>query len=271
MLLSIFLTTLVGNFGSPTVVNVGPLFSEYYEARLVSGGKYLRKCEHSDHCDEEISDSQTITIQHGLIVMKSEATNKFYGKVMNKKRLNVGTLGSPNGPEFPVSLSWYEAVRFANKLSAQEGLQSCYQIEQENVQLVDLNCVGWRLPTEAEWEFLASQFYVPDDRVQTRKYKVCTGRQISRNREVCDFGTNVYEWVWDRAPSYKEKDPESNNHPLINPTGPRYGSNRVVKDLTHLKQISGGQYVNAFLKEHSYSMEPTDEGAGVRLVRTAVR
>ncbi len=98
MLFSILMTTLVGDFSTPISIDVGPLYSAYYEAQLVSGGKYQRRCDYSDHCSEEISDSQTITIPHSLIVMRTEVTNRFYDKVMNKKRLRIGTSSSDPTP-----------------------------------------------------------------------------------------------------------------------------------------------------------------------------
>ena len=47
--------------------------------------------------------------------------------------------------------SWYEATEFANQLSELEGLEPCFK---EN-ELINLNCEGYRLPTEAEWEYAA--------------------------------------------------------------------------------------------------------------------
>ena len=53
------------------------------------------------------------------------------------------------------NVSWYDAVSFANKLSALEGLETCYQLGGENVSWFNTNYKGWRLRTEAEWEYAA--------------------------------------------------------------------------------------------------------------------
>ncbi|MEZ5944736.1 MAG: bifunctional serine/threonine-protein kinase/formylglycine-generating enzyme family protein [Planctomycetaceae bacterium] len=48
--------------------------------------------------------------------------------------------------------SWMEAVEFCNALSVSEGKRPCYEINGQNVNLAP-NGNGYRLPTEAEWEF----------------------------------------------------------------------------------------------------------------------
>lgn len=59
-----------------------------------------------------------------------------------------------------VCLSWLDAVAFANALSDRDGLAPAYQIgpaDPDGVPAVawDRGSVGWRLPTEVEWEYLA--------------------------------------------------------------------------------------------------------------------
>jgi formylglycine-generating enzyme required for sulfatase activity len=56
--------------------------------------------------------------------------------------------------QYPVeNVSWLEAARFCNALSEKDGFTPYYQISGEKIEIPDREGPGYRLPTEAEWEY----------------------------------------------------------------------------------------------------------------------
>lgn len=70
----------------------------------------------------------------------------------------TAVLGKPSAAKFaglekPIdSVSWVDAVTFCNALSVQQKLEPCYAISGASV-TCNLKASGFRLPTEAEWEY----------------------------------------------------------------------------------------------------------------------
>ena len=82
-----------------------------------------------------------------FLLAKFPVTQAFYFEIMKELP------GTFTGENLPVeTVSWKDAVVFCNALSKKEGLESCYSFADEEITF-DTTANGYRLPTEAEWEY----------------------------------------------------------------------------------------------------------------------
>ena len=120
---------------------------------------------------------------------------------------------SPQHPAHPVT--WFEAARWCNAASREEGVEPAYTIRGRDVHW-DLSADGFRLPTEAEWEWacragtsgpaygtLADIAWTAADQLE--------GPQEVGLKRANDFGLfdtlgNVWEWCWDYADTARYAD-----------------------------------------------------------------
>jgi formylglycine-generating enzyme required for sulfatase activity len=98
--------------------------------------------------DDRTKQNWTVEINPFLLA-KFPVTQEFYVAITNE---NPSTI---KGNKHPVeTVTWKEAIIFCNSLSVKTGLESCYLIKEDNETIIfDINANGFRLPTEAEWEY----------------------------------------------------------------------------------------------------------------------
>ncbi|MEC8100222.1 MAG: SUMF1/EgtB/PvdO family nonheme iron enzyme [Pseudomonadota bacterium] len=193
---------------------------------------------------------------------------------------------------FPISnISWLEATSFCNWLSEKEGLESVYIFDKKKYIRANLQNNGYRLPTEAEWEWLArkagknkltkfswgknlpipkmvgnladesvkgfKELYIPN---YNDKYKLLApvGSFKKDLSGLYDVTGNVKEWVHDY---YLVSVPKSNMI-YYDPSGPKKGVGHVIK---------GSSYLSATLHEVRASYRDSEvnkkDDIGFRIAR----
>jgi formylglycine-generating enzyme required for sulfatase activity len=116
---------------------------------------------------------------------------------------------------YPVErVSWLDAVKFCNKLGEMEREAAFYEINGENVRVPDWNRPGYRLPTEAEWEYACRANAPTVTRYSFGDAAASLGRfawygansdaiahRLGEKRPngfgLFDMHGNVREWCWD--------------------------------------------------------------------------
>lgn len=115
---------------------------------LINGGTYLMGSPETEMQRETDEVQHEVTVSD-FYIGRYEVTQKEYEEVMGENPSNF------EGENLPVeNVTWYEAIEYCNKLSEKEGLTPVYTIDGENVSW-DRSVNGYRLPTEAEWEYAA--------------------------------------------------------------------------------------------------------------------
>lgn len=239
-----------------------------------------------------------VTITYDYFMMEFEVTQELWLSLMG----NNPAFYSECGLDCPVEqVSWWEAVKFANIYSVEQGVEECYELsgcsglpglnfECVDVTFMGLDCEGYRLPTEAEWERAAragtlTATYNGDLPDITTK---CSSQEVLEsiawydcNSPVDDYPTgsthpvgekdpndyglydmlgNVAEVVWDWNAEYE-------GDALVDPLGPDMSENdtKLLRGSSATDKHSNTRAA----KRGTTSVTNRWKGGGFRLVQTA--
>jgi formylglycine-generating enzyme required for sulfatase activity len=154
-----------------------------------------------------------------------------------------------------INVTWFDAVEYCNWLSRVRGYDTCYAISGMEV-VRDFSRNGYRLPTEAEWEFAArcdgeggvtpghafsgyKEAVVPEPvfdeyvwgAINANSAAHLVGTKLPNHLGIYDMSGNVSEWCWDWYGTYGPG-------PDMDPTGPENPVPGVNKKVTR-----GGGYL----------------------------
>lgn len=143
-----------------------------------------------------------------------------------------------------IYVSWYDATHYANWLSERKGLEPAYIYTSDKLDSIKYSANGYRLPTEAEWEYAAgggisgrngsghrNHIYAGSDSLNLvawyRSNSNSTkqvGQKLPNELGLYDMSGNVWEWCQDWYKEYNLTDTIS-----YMPVGPSSGSSRVLR------------------------------------------
>ncbi|MEC7986157.1 MAG: formylglycine-generating enzyme family protein [Myxococcota bacterium] len=229
---------------------------------LIPAGTFMMGSPKNELQRGEDEQEHEVTLNHNFYIGKFEVTQDIWEQYLpNRSRFR--------GPRLPISdLTWFDAVSFVNAMSEKEGLEKCYVVSPNSVKWKKgYACNGYRLPSEAEWEYATKGGDegiggVLDEVAWTKNNSGKTTHPVGEKKPngfgLYDTLGNVWEWVWDLHKDYPST-------ALIDPVGAKKGKFRIRR---------GGGYSTGAKRiriADRYALNPENRHSflGIRVVRTA--
>ncbi len=234
------------------------------ELKLVRGGRFVMGSPRREPGRRSNEAQRTIQLKRPFYLGVREVTNKEFRAFRAEHASGIFKEESLDLDKQPVvRVGWQDAAAFCNWLSEKDGLPPAYEKQGGRLVLKQPVTTGYRLPTEAEWEF-AARF---DGQAATRKYPWGDGLPVAPRSGnyadqsamyltpvvisgyddgfrvaapvgsfapnplgLLDMGGNVSEWTTDRYSIYLV----DVDKVFVDPTGPSAGDTWVVRGASWL-------------------------------------
>jgi sulfatase modifying factor 1 len=270
------------------------------EMALVEEGEFQMGSPKSELSRRPDETQHKVRITRAFLIGVHEVTQDEYHRV---RKVNPSWFSATGGGKdkvsgretgrFPVEkVTWYDAVEFCNQLGKLDGYSPYYKVadvkrEGDSIKSATVTILGgngYRLPTEAEWEFACRAY-------STRRFHFGnenTGKEanlrpgssigygspptwtpLGRTTKVgsyapnpwglCDMHGNAGEWCWD----WYDRDYYSNS-PVDDPQGPATGTQRVVRSGSWMV----GETSCRSASRLGLAPDESKEWAGFRVCRT---
>jgi formylglycine-generating enzyme required for sulfatase activity len=228
-----------------------------YMLKLVPAGAFSMGSERREQGRRPNEGFRRVTLKRPVYFGATEVTNEQFRRFMTDHTSGVVDRRSLDLDDQPVTqVSWNDAAEYCNWLSARDNLPVAYEKKNDDYVLKRPVTMGYRLPTEAEWEY-AARYSAPGE---FRRYAwgdalpvsgdvgniagAETGNSLPASLPgyrdnypvlapvgkfkasplgLHDLSGNVSEWIGDYYLSYV------NSAPVTDPLGPEDGTRHVIR------------------------------------------
>jgi sulfatase modifying factor 1 len=245
------------------------------EMILIPAGTFDMGCttaqQATGYCASPESPVHSVTLTHDFYMGETEVTQGEYQAVMGTNPSYFSSCGSTCPVEY---ITWHEMAEYANALSVADGLTECFTCTNGSCTTPNspYTCDGYRLPTEAEWEYAARAgtdyvyagsntlgdvaWYSSNASSQTHP----VAQKLPNDWGLYDMTGNVWEWVWDwYDSSYYSSSPSSD------PEGATSASYRVFRGGC----LNNGASLARVAVRYGGTWSGRYDSIGFRLSRTA--
>ena len=214
------------------------------EMILVEGGTFAMGNDFAKSYGATVGDESpqhNVTLK-SFYISKTEVTFDLFDLFCNTTGYKKPSDGGFGRGQLPVcNVSWESATMFCNWLSMRDGYDKVYNITIDSTSFaisINNDANGYRLPTEAEWEYAArggskSKTFAYSGSNDYNEVAWCrinaekpqpVGSKAENEIGLQDMNGNVWEWCWD----FYGKDYYKSS-PTTDPAGPDKGVERVFR------------------------------------------